>query len=132
MVIECMMCGMSWRHLAVLQCESTIPSVSAALSSLLWAPVSDFYTLMGCFFLLALPIYLPLEVVMREFRCDQVQGVSARAGEEHEVWLAHKRERDEGLVRGEGAGPEEPEPTAEVEVPLEHDRHHNVGRKVCD
>jgi hypothetical protein len=36
----------------------------------------------------------------------------------HEEWLARKRERDEGLARGEDVGPEEPDPTAEVEVGL--------------
>jgi len=36
----------------------------------------------------------------------------------HEEWLARKRERDEGLAKGEEVGPEEPDPTAEVEVGL--------------
>ena len=36
----------------------------------------------------------------------------------HEEWLARKRERDEGLARGEEVGPEELDPTAEVEVGL--------------
>ena len=36
----------------------------------------------------------------------------------HEEWLARKREREEGLARGEEVGPEELDPTAEVEVGL--------------
>ncbi|KAI0721975.1 cytochrome b5 [Cerioporus squamosus] len=34
----------------------------------------------------------------------------------HEEWLKRKREREEKLARGEKVGPEEPDPTAEVEV----------------
>ena len=33
-------------------------------------------------------------------------------------WAARKRERDERLKRGEEVGPEEPDPTAEVEIGL--------------
>ena len=66
-------------------------------------------------------IYLPLEAVIRisfflllirykEFRHKQ--------GKKHEEWLARKHERDERLARGEEVGPEEPDPTAEVEVGL--------------
>lgn len=86
---------MSCRHLTDLQCESTVPSVSAVLSSLLLfplVPVSDFYDLVGSrkrnpllpstFFLSTLSIDLPLETVTRIFLFDQVQGVSARTGEE--------------------------------------------------
>lgn len=36
----------------------------------------------------------------------------------HEEWLARKRERDEKLARGEEVEPEEPDPTAEVEIGL--------------
>jgi len=36
----------------------------------------------------------------------------------HEEWLARKRERDERLAEGEEVGPEEPDPTAEVEIGL--------------
>ena len=36
----------------------------------------------------------------------------------HEEWLERKRERDERLARGEDVGPEEPDPTAEVEIGL--------------
>jgi len=105
---------MSCRHLTVLQCESTIPSVSAALSSLPQVPVSDFQGPVGCFLL---PIYL--EAVMRAF----VVGIRYKEyrheqEKKHEEWLTRKRERDEGLARGEEVGPEEPDPTAEVEVGL--------------
>ncbi len=34
----------------------------------------------------------------------------------HEEWLKRKKEREEKLARGEKVGPEEPDPTAEVEV----------------
>ena len=34
----------------------------------------------------------------------------------HEEWLQRKKEREEKLARGEEVGPEEPDPTAEVEV----------------
>lgn len=37
---------------------------------------------------------------------------------EHEEWAARKHERDERLARGEEVGPEEPDPTAEVEIGL--------------
>ena len=36
----------------------------------------------------------------------------------YEEWLARKRERDQRLARGEEVGPEEPDPTAEVEIGL--------------
>ena len=36
----------------------------------------------------------------------------------HEEWSARKRERDDRLARGEKVGPEEPDPTAEVEIGL--------------
>ena len=39
-------------------------------------------------------------------------------GKKHDEWLARKRERDERLARGEEVGPEEPDPTAEVEIGL--------------
>lgn len=35
---------------------------------------------------------------------------------EHEAWLKRKTEREEKLAKGEEVGPEEPDPTAEVEV----------------
>lgn len=34
----------------------------------------------------------------------------------HEEWLKRKKEREEKLARGEEVGPEEPDPTEEVEV----------------
>ena len=34
----------------------------------------------------------------------------------HADWLKRKKEREERLARGEEVGPEEPDPTAEVEV----------------
>ena len=34
----------------------------------------------------------------------------------HEEWLQRKKEREEKLARGEEVGPEEPDPTEEVEV----------------
>ena len=35
---------------------------------------------------------------------------------EHEAWLQRKKEREQKLAKGEDVGPEEPDPTAEVEV----------------
>jgi len=46
----------------------------------------------------------------REFRHEREK--------KHEEWAARKRERDERLARGEEVGPEEPDPTAEVEIGL--------------
>lgn len=37
---------------------------------------------------------------------------------EHKAWLKRKEERDEKIARGEEVGPEEPDPTAEVEIGL--------------
>ncbi|TFY60712.1 hypothetical protein EVG20_g7322 [Dentipellis fragilis] len=36
----------------------------------------------------------------------------------HDAWLVRKKERDEKLARGEEAGPEEPDPTAERDIGL--------------
>lgn len=37
---------------------------------------------------------------------------------EHEAWLKRKEEREAKLAKGEEVGPEEPDPTAEIEVGL--------------
>ena len=106
-----MMRGMSCRHLTNLQCESTIPSVSAVLSSLLLSFSSRFF----------LSIYLPREAVIRIFFSFLVVRYKEYRHEQekkHDEWLARKRERDERLARGEDVGPEEPDPTAEVEIGL--------------
>ena len=106
-----MMRGMSCRHLTDLQCESTIPSVSAVISSIL------FFPLVPVFFL---SVYLHLEPVIRFLFFLVIRYKEYRHEEEkkREEWLARKRERDEQLARGEEVGPEEPDPNAEVEIGL--------------
>ena len=37
---------------------------------------------------------------------------------QHKEWAERKRDRDERLAKGEEVGPEEPDPTAEVEIGL--------------
>ena len=105
-----MMRGMSCRHLTDLQCESTIPSVSAVLSSLLFPLVPVFF----------LSVYLHLEPVIRNLFLLVIRYKEYRHEEEkkREERLARKRERDERLARGEEVGPEEPDPDAEVELGL--------------
>lgn len=127
-----MMRGVSCRLRTVLQCESTFPCVSLALYPLLrflLVPVSDFYRPRRFtevdpavphhfrFFPL-LPSLSPVESVIRNFVVIRYKEYRYEQEKKHEEWLARKHERDERLARGDEVGPEEPDPTAEVEIGL--------------
>ena len=49
---------------------------------------------------------------------DRYTNYRKRQEAEHAAWLKRKQERDEKIAKGEEVGPEEPDPTAEVEVGL--------------
>jgi len=67
---------------------------------------------------LFLSAFLPLEAVIRIFVVIRYKEYRHEQEKKHDEWVARKHERDERLARGEEVGPEEPDPTAEVEIGL--------------